>query len=47
MIIGKKKIIFFFFEKQTHTHIRERKMGSNIKAHHNSTKKNDVNDRPR
>ena len=30
-----------FFEKQTHTrvHIREREMSSNIKTHHNSTKK--------
>ena len=34
-------LILFFFEKQTHTrvHIREREMSSNIKTHHNSTKK--------
>ena len=42
------KILFFFFflEKQTHTHIRESEMGSNTKAHHNSTQKVMVTQKP-
>ena len=32
-----QNVVFFFFEKQTHT--RERESDSNIKTHHNSTQK--------
>ena len=37
--VGQLPILFFFFEKQIHTHIRERKKGSNTKTHHNSIQK--------
>ena len=45
-LLTKSFFFFFFLEKQTHTDIREREMGSNTKAHHNSTQKVMVTQKP-
>ena len=39
IFIGFFFLIIFFFEKQTHTHIREMEKSSNTKTHHNFTQK--------
>ena len=33
----KEQHFFFFFLRNKHTHTREKEMGYNTKAHHNST----------
>ena len=46
LLTKSSSFFFFFLDKQTHTHIGESEMGSNTKAHYNSTQKVMVTQKP-